>query len=62
MWIVVSTGTTLSLDLERLTFVCLGLSSDPIQIESIEVLPDPPQPGQDLTVKVKAQVTQLIEV
>ncbi|ETW87295.1 hypothetical protein HETIRDRAFT_243667, partial [Heterobasidion irregulare TC 32-1] len=30
-----------------------GSASDPIQIESIEVTPDPPKPGQDLTVLVK---------
>ncbi|KIM48128.1 hypothetical protein M413DRAFT_439848 [Hebeloma cylindrosporum] len=38
-----------------------GLDTDPIQIDSIEVSPDPPQPGQDLTVKVKAKVTEVIE-
>ncbi|KAJ7107852.1 ML domain-containing protein [Mycena epipterygia] len=37
-----------------------GLSSDPIQIESISVSPDPPQPGQDLTVTVKGTVTDEI--
>jgi hypothetical protein len=40
----------------------LGLSTDIIQIESLEVSPDPPQPGKDLTVKVKAHVSQTIEV
>ncbi|KAF7966635.1 hypothetical protein HWV62_37593 [Athelia sp. TMB] len=38
-----------------------GLASDPIEIKSIEVSPDPPQPGQDLTVKVHAYVNQRIE-
>ncbi|KAJ2931203.1 hypothetical protein H1R20_g5932, partial [Candolleomyces eurysporus] len=32
----------------------------PVQIESIEVSPDPPQPGKDLTVKVKASVIERI--
>ncbi|KAJ7786418.1 hypothetical protein B0H16DRAFT_1490400 [Mycena metata] len=38
-----------------------GSPSNPIQIDSIELLPDPPLPGQDLTVKVKALVTDTIE-
>ncbi|KAF5313996.1 hypothetical protein D9611_006874 [Ephemerocybe angulata] len=33
----------------------------PIQIESLEVSPDPPQPGKNLTVKVTATVTERIE-
>jgi hypothetical protein len=39
-----------------------GLPSDIVQIESIEVKPDPPKPGQDLTVRVKASATDIIEV
>ncbi|PFH54549.1 hypothetical protein AMATHDRAFT_44401 [Amanita thiersii Skay4041] len=39
-----------------------GLDTDPIQLESIEVSPDPPKPGKDLTVKVKAIVSETIEV
>lgn len=39
-----------------------GLDTDPIQIHSISVVPDPPQPGKDLTVKVKATVLQTIDV
>ncbi|THH20645.1 hypothetical protein EW146_g762 [Bondarzewia mesenterica] len=31
-----------------------GLATDPIQIESIHITPDPPKPGKDLTVLVKA--------
>ncbi|KAF7966634.1 hypothetical protein HWV62_37591 [Athelia sp. TMB] len=38
-----------------------GSPTDPIQIQSIEVSPDPPQPGKDLTVKVKATVLERIE-
>ncbi|TFK77023.1 hypothetical protein BDN72DRAFT_830196 [Pluteus cervinus] len=38
-----------------------GLTTDIIQIRSIQVSPDPPQPGQDLTVKVNAFVTETIE-
>ncbi|KAF7347754.1 Phosphatidylglycerol/phosphatidylinositol transfer protein [Mycena venus] len=38
-----------------------GLPSNPIQIDSIEISPDPPLPGQDLTVTVKALVTDVIE-
>ncbi|KIK06917.1 hypothetical protein K443DRAFT_673810 [Laccaria amethystina LaAM-08-1] len=43
------------------SYVDCGLSTDIIQIESLEVSPDPPQPGKDLTVKVKAHVSQTIE-
>lgn len=39
-----------------------GLGSDSIQITSIEVSPDPPQPGKDLTVTVKGVATKVIEV
>lgn len=34
----------------------------PVEIDSIEVSPDPPQPGKDLTVKVKAKAKERIEV
>ncbi|TEB34983.1 hypothetical protein FA13DRAFT_1753373 [Coprinellus micaceus] len=33
----------------------------PVEIDSIEVSPDPPQPGKDLTVKVKAKAKERIE-
>ncbi|KAF5311941.1 hypothetical protein D9619_003243 [Psilocybe cf. subviscida] len=38
-----------------------GLPTDAIQIESIKVSPDPPQPGQDLTVKVTGTAQEVIE-
>jgi len=38
-----------------------GLPSDAIQIESISVSPDPPSPGQDLTVLVKARAQEVVE-
>ncbi|KAF7966655.1 hypothetical protein HWV62_37549 [Athelia sp. TMB] len=38
-----------------------GSPTDPILIQSIEISPDPPQPGKDLTVKVKATVSERIE-
>ncbi|KAJ7254017.1 ML domain-containing protein [Mycena haematopus] len=41
-------------------YVDCGLPSNPIQIDSIELSPDPPLPGQDLTVTVKAVVTEVI--
>jgi hypothetical protein len=41
---------------------CAGLPTDPIQIDSISVTPDPPQPGKDLTVKVKATAVENIVV
>ncbi|KAJ7630990.1 ML domain-containing protein [Roridomyces roridus] len=42
-------------------YVDCGLPGQPIQIESISLSPDPPVPAQDLTVSVKAQVTETIE-
>jgi hypothetical protein len=39
-----------------------GLPTDTVQIESIKVSPDPPKPGQNLTVTVNAAVTGAIEV
>lgn len=39
-----------------------GLDTDAIQLESIEVSPDPPQPGKDLTVKVIGSAKERIEV
>ncbi|KAI0034323.1 ML domain-containing protein [Vararia minispora EC-137] len=38
-----------------------GLTSDPIQIESIVVTPDPPKPGQEMTVTVKASAQEVVE-
>ncbi|KAF8622885.1 hypothetical protein AX15_006650 [Amanita polypyramis BW_CC] len=37
-----------------------GLPSDPVQVESIEVSPDPPKPGHNLTIKAKGVVTEVI--
>ncbi|KAJ6604744.1 ML domain-containing protein [Mycena vulgaris] len=42
-------------------YVDCGLPSQPLQVDSIDVFPDPPVPGQDLTVTVKALVTDIIE-
>ncbi|THH04893.1 hypothetical protein EW145_g5194 [Phellinidium pouzarii] len=38
-----------------------GEPSDPIELKSIEVSPDPPKPGEDMTVKVTAIVKERIE-
>ncbi|KAJ7645188.1 MD-2-related lipid-recognition domain-containing protein [Mycena polygramma] len=38
-----------------------GLSSDPIQLKSINFSPGPPVLGKDLTIEVKAIVTQTIQ-
>ncbi|KAF8974000.1 ML domain-containing protein [Flammula alnicola] len=38
-----------------------GLDTDPVEIESIEVFPDPPKPGEDLTVKVKGIAKEVVE-
>lgn len=39
-----------------------GLSTDPIQVESIEVFPNPPKPGQNLTVIVEASTQERVQV
>ncbi len=39
-----------------------GLPTDAIQIESISVSPDPPKPGQNLTVTVEASAIEEVEV
>ncbi|PPR00490.1 hypothetical protein CVT24_005550 [Panaeolus cyanescens] len=38
-----------------------GLDTDVIQLESISISPDPPQPGKDLTVTVKGTAKERIE-
>ncbi|RDB29487.1 Phosphatidylglycerol/phosphatidylinositol transfer protein [Hypsizygus marmoreus] len=43
------------------SYLDCGVTSDIVQIETIEVYPDPPQPGKDLTVKVKGLVNEVIE-
>lgn len=39
-----------------------NVDSDPIKIESIEIFPDPPLPGKNLTVAVTGTANQVIEV
>ncbi|KAG8745928.1 Phosphatidylglycerol/phosphatidylinositol transfer protein [Ceratobasidium sp. 414] len=43
------------------SYVDCGLPTDPVQIESIQISPDPPQPGKDLTVTVKWYAADRIE-
>ncbi|KAF7358737.1 hypothetical protein MSAN_01212700 [Mycena sanguinolenta] len=38
-----------------------GTPEDVLQLQSLEITPDPPQPGQNLTVQVKATAVQRIE-
>lgn len=40
----------------------LGLPTDIIKLHSLEVFPDPPKPGQNLTVTASGTVLQTIEV
>lgn len=40
----------------------LGIPTDPVRIKSIEISPDPPTPGANLTVKVVGQANEIIEV
>ena len=44
------------------TYASLGVPTDAIQLKSIEVSPDPPKPGEQLTVTVNAEVQEQIEV
>ena len=39
-----------------------GDPSDPVHIKSIEISPDPPRPGEDMTVKVVGQADEVVEV
>ncbi|GFZ45257.1 Phosphatidylglycerol/phosphatidylinositol transfer protein [Saitozyma sp. JCM 24511] len=43
------------------SYVDCGLATDAIQIKSIAVKPDPPVPGENLTVNVDADVLETIE-
>ncbi|KAF8214225.1 ML domain-containing protein [Mycena galopus ATCC 62051] len=38
-----------------------GLPTDVIQLKSLEISPDPPQPGKDLTITVKGEAQERIE-
>ncbi|KAJ6514296.1 vacuole protein [Mycena vitilis] len=42
-------------------YIDCGLPTDPILLRSLEISPDPPVPGKDLTIKVKGRVTEKIE-
>ncbi|KAH9483498.1 Phosphatidylglycerol/phosphatidylinositol transfer protein [Psilocybe cubensis] len=46
---------------ESWSWVNCGLSDDGVKIESIQISPDPPKPGKDLTVTVKALVQREIK-
>ena len=36
--------------------------TDPLEIKSIEISPDPPKPGEELTVKVVGEAREKVEV
>ncbi|KAF8735486.1 hypothetical protein AX14_001982 [Amanita brunnescens Koide BX004] len=46
---------------EKWSYDDCSVSSGPIQLQSLEVSPDPPKAGQSLTVKAKANVQDVIE-
>ncbi|KAF8140185.1 ML domain-containing protein [Boletus edulis] len=46
---------------EKWSYVDCGSDSDPVQIKSIKISPDPPKPGHDLTVTVSATAVGTIE-
>jgi len=39
-----------------------GLSTDIVKLRSLEISPDPPKPGQNLTITISGTVFQTIEV
>lgn len=39
-----------------------GNREDPVHIKSIKISPDPPKPGEDLTVSVIGEATERVEV
>ncbi|KAG8990854.1 Phosphatidylglycerol/phosphatidylinositol transfer protein [Tulasnella sp. 427] len=41
--------------------IALGLPTDIVQIESLTVSPDPPEPGQNLTITAVGRATKTIE-
>ena len=43
-------------------FYTAGDPSDPVHIKSIEISPDPPKPGANMTVKVVGQADEEVEV
>lgn len=43
-------------------FLILGSPDDIVELESIEISPDPPKPGQALEVTAKGYVKETIEV
>jgi hypothetical protein len=60
-WEWMDCGTTHSSLNASNTHLSTGNPSDPVQIRNITVFPDPPKPGQDLTVTVSGTVKKQIE-
>jgi hypothetical protein len=46
----------------RFSCPIVGLPTDPVQLQSILISPDPPKPGQNMTVTVKGSAIEKIEV
>jgi hypothetical protein len=66
-WSYSDCGKRISLDLideepELIQRPAPGLPTDIIKLHSLEVSPDPPKPGQNLTVTASGTVLQTIEV
>lgn len=49
-------------DPEPMASYHIGLPTDPVQIDSIGVFPDPPQPGKNLTVQISGSIAERVEV
>jgi hypothetical protein len=45
-----------------MTFLLSGSENDIVEIKSINISPDPPKPGQNLTVNVVAYAHEVVEV
>ncbi|KAF8960884.1 ML domain-containing protein [Flammula alnicola] len=47
--------------MQKWSYKDCGSPSDPLQINSIKIFPDPPNPGEDLTITIMGDVTEVIE-
>jgi len=61
-WSYTDCGAHSLSSLKQTTDRYTGLPTDPIQIQSIAVSPDPPEPGKNLTVTVVGTAVETIQV
>lgn len=61
-WSYTDCGAHTPSSLEQTTDGYTGQPTDPVQIQSIAVSPDPPEPGKNLTVTVAGTAIETIQV